>query len=161
MATTIPTSLVVLHEAFARRMKQACDAIWLIPAERMKMRREHEVPLSQQVVQLLKRARDTDRHSVYLFPSLRTNRKPLSENAGNAALRKIGYSKDEMVSHGFRSSASTILNRRRFNRDVIEMQLAHAPEDRIRSIYNRDQMWSDRVKLMQRWADMIDDMKML
>lgn len=137
------------------------NAIWVVPAERMKMRREHEVPLSRQAVELLKRARSADPHSVYLFPSLRTNRKPLSENAANAALRKIGYSKDEMVAHGFRSSASTILNRRKFNRDAIEMQLAHAPEDRIRAIYNRDQMWRDRVKLMQRWADMLDDLKML
>lgn len=136
-------------------------AVWVIPAERMKMRRQHEVPMSRQAVELLKRAREIDRHSTYLFPSLRTNRKPLSENAANSALRKIGYSKDEMVAHGFRSSASTMLNRRRFDRDVIEMQLAHAPEDRIRAIYNRDQMWDDRVKLMQRWADLLDDMQML
>ncbi len=137
------------------------SAVWVIPANRMKMRRQHEVPLSRQAVELLRFARAADPHSPLIFPSLRSNRKPLSDNAANSALRKMGYSRGQMVSHGFRSSASTFLNRKRFDRDVIEMQLAHAPEDRIRAIYNRDRMWSDRVKLMQRWADMIDAMKMI
>lgn len=77
------------------------------------------------------------------------------------ALRKLGYTRDQMVSHGFRSSASTILNRRRFDKEVIEMQFAHSPDDRIRAIYNRDKMWDDRVRLMQRWADMLDVMRLL
>jgi integrase len=136
-------------------------AIWNIPADRMKMRRPHDVPLSRQALGILALVRRADPDSPLVFPSLRSNRKPLSDNAANSALRKMGFSREQMVSHGFRSSASTILNRRRFDREVIEMQLAHAPNDRIRAIYNRDQMWSDRVRLMQRWADLIDDMQML
>ena len=137
------------------------EAVWRIPAGRMKKRRPHEVPLSRQAIDLLRGCRAADPYSPLIFPSLRSNRKPLSDNAANSALRKIGYSRDQMVSHGFRSSASTILNRRKFDREVIEMQLAHCPEDRIRSIYNRDKMWSDRVRLMQRWADMLEDFQML
>lgn len=136
-------------------------AIWHIPAGRMKMRRPHEVPLSRQAIALIRQARSAAPESPLLFPSLRSTTKPLSDNAANAALRGLGYSADQMVAHGFRSSASTILNRRGFNRDVIEMQLAHAPEDRIRAIYNRDKMWSDRVNLMQRWADLLDGFKLL
>lgn len=136
-------------------------AVWHIPAERMKMRRPHDVPLSTQALDVLRAARAADPFSELLFPSLRTNRKPLSDNAANSALRKMGYTKDQMVSHGFRSSASTILNSRKFDRDAIEMQLAHAPDDRIRAIYNRDKMWDERVRLMQRWADLLDLLKML
>lgn len=135
--------------------------VWTIPAARMKMREEHQVPLSHQAMSLLREAREADPKSTFIFPSLRTNLKPLSENAANSRLRRLGFPGEKHVSHGFRSSASTMLNRRGFDKEVIEIQLAHAPEDRIRAIYNRDEMWESRVKLMQRWADLLDGMKIL
>lgn len=147
---------------FARWSEFDIDAkVWTIPKERMKMRIEHKVPLSKQAVAVLDEAREMDHRTKLVFPSLRSNLKELSENAANSSLRRLGFPGDKMVSHGFRSSASTMLNRRKFDKEVIEVQLSHAPEDRIRAIYNRDEMWAERVKLMQRWADMTEDMRIL
>lgn len=136
------------------------NKIWSVPASRMKMRRPHKVPLSHQAISLLWEAREFDPRSKWLFPSIRTNKRPLSDNAINQALRRMGYSGAEMVSHGFRSSASTILNARKFDADVIELQLAHLNSDRIRRIYNRGDMWEDRVQLMQKWANIIDELQL-
>lgn len=133
-------------------------AIWTVPEGRMKMRRPHEVPLSKQAVEVLKGIWDLSYGDGYVFPSPRPGR-PLSENAFNAALRRMGYTKDEVVSHGFRSSASTILNGRGYNPDVIEAALAHQDVNVIRRTYNRSRYWDDRVKLLQDWADIIDELK--
>ena len=100
-------------------------AIWRIPEERTKMRRQHDVPLSRQAIAVLRDIWPMSDYGELIFPSIRSNRKPLSENAFNAALRRLGYGPDEVTAHGFRSSASTILNERGFNPDVIEAILGH------------------------------------
>lgn len=134
-------------------------AVWRIPGERMKMRRPHDVPLSRQAVTILRDMWSLSDHGDLVLPSIRSNRKSLSENAMNSALRRMGYSKDEMTAHGFRSTASTILNERGFSPDVIEAALAHQDENEIRRAYNRATYWPERVKLMQAWADLLDAFK--
>lgn len=134
-------------------------AIWKIPAERMKMRRPHEVPLSKQAIGILKEIWPLSDHGNLVLPSIRSIRKPLSDNAMNAALRRMGYANNEMTAHGFRASASAILNERGFNRDVIEAALAHQDENEIRRVYNRATYWPERLSLMQAWADLLDEFR--
>jgi integrase len=136
-------------------------AIWKIPAERTKVRRPHEVPLSRQAIDVLKSIWSLSEYGELVFHSIRSIAKPLSENAMNAALRRMGYMQDEVSSHGFRSTASTILNERGFNPDVIEAALAHQHENTIRRTYNRARYWPERVEMMQRWADMLDEFRRL
>lgn len=134
-------------------------ATWSIPAERMKMRRPHEVPLSRQALDVLRSVWELTEKDGYVFPAIRSLSKPISEVAMNSALRRLGYGKDDMCAHGFRSSASTILNERGFNGDVIEAALAHQDEDKVRRAYNRAQYWSERIKLLQDWADLVEGFK--
>jgi integrase len=134
-------------------------ALWRIPAERMKMRRPHDVPLSRQALAILREIWSLSDYGDLVLPSIRSIKKPLSENAMNSALRRMGYAKDEMTSHGFRATASTILNERGFNPDVIEAALAHQDKNVIRRAYNRATYWSERVKLLQSWADLLDEFK--
>jgi integrase len=134
-------------------------AVWRIPAERTKMRRPHDVPLSRQAIAILKDIWPFSDFGDLVLPSIRSSRKPLSENAMNSALRRMGYAKDEMVSHGFRAAASTILNERGFNPDVIEAALGHQDKNTIRRAYNRATYWPERVKLLQSWADLVDEFK--
>jgi integrase len=136
-------------------------ATWSIPAERMKMRRPHDVPLATQALDVLQDVWELSQADGYVFPAIRSLSKPLSEVAMNSALRRLGYAKDEMTAHGFRSSASTILNERGFNPDVIEAALAHQDQNSIRRACNRATYWPERVKLMQSWADMLDEFKRL
>jgi integrase len=136
-------------------------AMWRIPAARMKMRRPHDVPLSLQALQVLREAWPLSEHSELVFPSIVSTKKLLSENAMNAALRRMGYAKEEMTAHGFRSAASTILNDRGFRPDVIEAALAHQDTNAIRSIYNRGSYFDERVTLMQKWADLLDEFRAL
>ena len=132
---------------------------WSISAERMKMRREHVVPLSKQALELVNRNWiDVDGVEL-VFPSLNSNRKWLSENAFNSAMRRMGYSKDEVTAHGFRSTASTVLNSRGVDGEVIEAALAHQDANAIRRAYNRATYWEQRVELMQAWADMVDQFR--
>jgi integrase len=141
----------------ARRSEFNADkSVWRIPPERTKMRRAHEVPLSQQASAVLEEVWPLSDFGELVFPSIRSNRRPLSENAMNSALRRMGYGKDEMTAHGFRAAASTILNERGFNRDVIEAALGHQDENEIRRAYNRAAYWPERVNLMQEWADLLD-----
>lgn len=134
-------------------------AIWSIPAERMKMRRPHDVPLSKQAIKVLKDVWPLSENGELVLPSIRSWKKPLSDAAMNSALRRMGYSQDEMTAHGFRASASTILNERGFDPDVIEAVLAHQDKDAVRRAYNRATYWPQRVKLMQAWADLLDEFK--
>lgn len=131
-------------------------AVWRISAERTKMRRPHDVPLSRQAIAVLQEIWPASEFGELIFPSLRSYKKALSENAMNSALRRMGYMQDEMTSHGFRSTASTILNENGFNPDVIEAALGHQQANSIRRAYNRAAYWKDRVELMQKWADMLD-----
>jgi integrase len=136
-------------------------ALWRIPAERTKMRRQHDVPLSRQAITLLRDVWPLSDNAELVFPSIRSNRKPLSENALNSTLRRIGYGKDEVTAHGFRATASTILNERGHNADVIEAVLAHQHPNTVRRTYNRASYWPERVKLMQEWADLLDSFRNL
>jgi integrase len=140
-------------------------AEWSIPQSRMKEKQPHLVPLSKQAVAILK---DLQRHtgtSDYLFPSLRSVKRPMSDNTMNAALRRMGYTKSEMTTHGFRSSASTMLNemgankpKLGINRELIETQLAHKRPG-VEGIYNRSHLKKPRAKMMQRWANYLDDLR--
>jgi len=126
---------------------------WRIPAERMKMRAAHIVPLSTQAVAILRELVPLTGRGRYVFPGARTNGRPMSENTVNAALRRLGYTKDQMTGHGFRSMASTLLNEQGWNRDAIERQLAHAERDEIRAAYNYAEHLPERRRMMQAWAD--------
>jgi integrase len=137
------------------------SAVWRIPAERMKMRRPHEVSLSTQALAVLRDIWPLSEGHDLVLPSIRSLRRPLSENALNSALRRMGYSQDEMCAHGFRAAASTILNERGFNPDVIEAALGHQQSDAVRRAYNRAKYWPERVKLLQAWADLLDQFKNL
>jgi integrase len=134
-------------------------ATWRIPAERMKMRAPHDVPLSRQARMILRDIWSLSEGHELVLPSIRSPLKPLSENAMNSALRRMGYTKDEMCPHGFRSSASTILNERGYDDDVIEAALAHQEEDEVRAAYNRARYLPQRIKLMQDWADLLDQFR--
>jgi integrase len=136
-------------------------ALWSIPAEKMKKRRDHLIPLSAQALILLEEIRPlTDRsNGSFVFPSIRTRSRPMSENTINAALRRLGYSKEQMTAHGFRSMFSTILNEQGWSPDWIEMQLAHSPKDAVRSAYNRAAYMDERTKMMQHWADYLDGLR--
>jgi integrase len=136
-------------------------AVWRIPAERMKMRRPHDVPLSKQALSILQEIWSLSDNGDIVLPSVRSVKKVLSEGAMISALRRMGYTKEEMSPHGFRSAASTILNGREINPDVIEAALAHQDENEIRRAYNRATYWPERVKLMQEWADMLDEFRRL
>ncbi len=134
-------------------------AKWSIPGERMKMRVPHDVPLSTQALTVLRSVWELSSGDGLVFPSIRSAVKPLSENAMNSALRRMGFAKDEMTAHGFRSSASTILNERGYDADVIETALSHQEQDDVRAAYNRARYWPQRVKLLQDWADLLDQFR--
>lgn len=134
-------------------------AVWHIPAERMKMRQPHDVPLSKQALTVLKDIWSLSDGAELVFPSIRSEVRPLSNNAFNAALRRMGYTKDEMTAHGFRVSASSILNSRGYDPDVIEAILAHQDPNSIRRTYNRASYWKQRVGLMQEWANLLEEFK--
>jgi integrase len=134
--------------------------VWMIPAAKMKMRRPHMVPLSRQVIELLRKIETDARYSPLLFPSLRSLQRPMSENTINAALRRLGYSKEEMTGHGFRATAATLLNEKGiWHPDAIERQLAHAEANSVRRAYARGEYWDERVRMMQYWSDHLDSLK--
>ena len=135
------------------------NAIWSIPASRMKMRREHVVPLAKQVLTLLKELHVYTGNGELLFPSTRALTTPISDAAPLAALRRMGYGKDTMTLHGFRAMASTRLNELGFRADVIEAQLAHKEPDTVRLAYNRAEYMEERRSLMQSWADYLDGLR--
>ena len=134
-------------------------AEWRIPAERMKMREEHVVPLSTQAMQIVRELHPLTGDTRYVFPSPRTYAKPMSENAITAALRRMGYTGREMTWHGFRSLASTCLNEQGWHPDLIELQLAHAERNKVRAAYNRAQRLAERRQMMQWWADYLDELR--
>lgn len=134
------------------------DGVWTIPAGQTKMRREHRVPLSRQAIAIIRSMEDVAAYSEYVFPSFNA-KKPLSENAINGALRRLGYG-GVMTAHGFRTTASSLLNESgEFHPDAIERALAHQDSNAIRAVYNRTQYWDERVRMMQWWSDEIDSLK--
>jgi integrase len=135
-------------------------AIWTIPPHKTKMRRVHSVPLSRQALDVIAGIETDGALSSYLFPSLRSVRRPMSENTINAALRRLGYAQDEMTGHGFRAMASTLLNEMgKWNPDAIERQLAHADNNAVRRAYTRGEYWNERVAMMQDWSDYLDQLR--
>jgi len=135
-------------------------AEWNIPAEKMKMRHAHLVPLSKQALAILKELKPLTGHSKYVFPCQRTPLRCLSDSAINAGLRRLGFEKTEITAHGFRATARTILDEvLGFRPDIIEHQLAHAVRDPLGRAYNRTSHLADRKKMMQVWADYLDGLK--
>lgn len=142
-------------------------AEWRIPAVRMKMREQHIVPLSHQAVLILREIEPLTNRGIeskpsaprYVFPSARSRERPMSNNAVLAALRRMGYAKDEMTGHGFRSTASTLLHEQGWNHQVIERQLAHAEHNSVSAAYNFAEHLPERRKMMQHWADYLDALK--
>jgi len=132
---------------------------WRIPAAKMKMRAQHIVPLSEQALAILEEIKPFTGAGRYVFPGERTASRPMSENTVNAALRRLGYSRDELTGHGFRSMASTLLNEQGWNRDAIERQLAHAERNNVRAAYNFAEFLPERRKMMQAWADYLNTLR--
>ncbi len=131
-------------------------ALRRIPWTRMKMGEQHLVPLSRQALALLEDLKSITGNGRYLFRSLRSPDRPISDNTVNAALRRLGYSSDETTGHGFRTMASTLLNELGWNPDAIERQLAHDERDESRASYNHAQYLDERRRMMQAWADFLD-----
>ncbi|QNA87042.1 tyrosine-type recombinase/integrase [Sphingomonas sp. So64.6b] len=135
-------------------------ATWSIPAERMKMRRAHRVPLSRQVLAMIEELRKITGHRQHLFPCMGSPRRPMSENGVNQALRRLGYETGEMTAHGFRAMAATLLNEMgQWNPDAIERQLAHQEASSVRRAYARGEYWDERVAMMQHWSDYLDGLR--
>jgi integrase len=134
-------------------------AEWRIPATRMKMRVQHIVPLSIQAIAVLRDLQPLTGRFAFAFPGVRSRFRPMSENTITAALRRMGYSGQDMTGHGFRSMASTLLNEQGWNRDAIERQLAHGERDAVRAAYNYAQHLPERRKMMQAWGDYLDQLK--
>jgi len=135
------------------------SAEWRLPAEKMKMRVAHIVPLSKQVQAILHEVQALTGGGEYVFPSLRSSATPMSENTINATLRRIGFSKEEICAHGFRAMASTLLHEQGWDTDVIERQLAHKEGNAIKAAYNHARHLPERKKMMQSWADYLDELR--
>ena len=135
------------------------EPTWRIPAERMKMREQHLVPLGRQAIAILRELQPLTGPDGYVFPSVRNSSRPMSENTLNVALRRLGYAKDTMTAHGFRSMASTILNEQQWHKDAIERQLAHGERDKVRGSYNFAEHLPERKRMMQGWADYLDSLR--
>ena len=132
---------------------------WRLPASKMKMRQRHIVPLSRQVLNILAELQPYTGNGRFLFPSIRTDAKPISIESMLVAIRSMGFTKDEMTVHGFRGMASTLLNEMGYNRDWIERQLAHSERDHVRAAYNYAEHLPERRRMMQEWADYLDGLR--
>jgi integrase len=133
--------------------------VWVIPAEKMKMRHPHVVPLSRQSLALLQAAFALSSNQKFVFSSLYPGDRPMSENTVNAALRRLGFSGNEMTAHGFRALASTLLNESgRWSTDAIERALAHKDSNGVRAAYNRGLYWEERVAMAQWWSDFLAEL---
>jgi len=135
------------------------DNLWRIPAERMKMKRDHLVPLSRQALAVLEKLRAYSGKGQYVFPSYSSETVPFGKTALQRAIRIMGFERDEMCPHGFRSMASTLLNELGYNADWIERQLAHVPHGQVRGIYNRAEYLPERRRMLQEWADYLDTLR--
>ncbi len=164
----IKTALQIMPYVFVRA-NELCRAewqeidfdksLWTIPAERMKMRRKHTVPLSRQVISLLNELYFHTGNGKYVFHSPRGASRPITEEGLLAGLRSLGYEKGTMTIHGFRHTASTLLHELKYNSDYIEKQLAHEENKTVKATYNHAEYLEERIKLMQEWADYLDSLK--
>jgi integrase len=138
------------------------QAVWIIPIAKMKMRQPHTVPLSRQALAILGDMRELSGAGRFVFPSVRSSARPISDNTINAALRRMGYRKDQMTAHGFRTTASSLLNESgKWNPDAIERALAHMVAGSVRRIYNQSPYWPERVRMAQWWSDHLDDLRVV
>ncbi|MGL5447830.1 MAG: tyrosine-type recombinase/integrase [Rhabdaerophilum sp.] len=136
------------------------NAVWTVPAKRMKMRREHRVPLAKQAIAILASIQPLTDYSAFVLPAVSNPKRPMSENTLNAALRRMGFGQDDMTSHGFRATASTLLNESgKFSPDAIERALAHQEVDAVRRAYARGEHWKERVAMMDWWAGHVDALR--
>lgn len=136
-------------------------AIWSLPVLRMKQRKPHSVPLSTQSVALIREMKSITGNGKYVFPSVRSKERPMSENTINGALRRLGFTGSEMTAHGFRTTASTLLNESgKWQPDAIERSLSHAEKNQVRAAYNRGSYWDERVKMAQWWSDHLDSLRL-
>ena len=133
--------------------------VWRIPAEKMKMDHDHIVPLPKQAVAVLKDLKPLTGDGKYVFPSVRTGQRCMSENTVNGALRRLGYTKDEICGHGFRAMASTNLHELGYESDWIEIQLAHLDDNKVRAAYKHAKYMAGRKEMMQSWADYLDGLR--
>lgn len=138
------------------------NGIWTIPPTRTKMRREHRKPLPNQAVAILRELRELTGHGRLAFPSVQSPLRPLSENTLNAALRRLGFTQGEVTAHGFRATASTLLNESgKWLPDAIEAELAHIGADEVRRAYHRAAYWDERKKMAEWWATEIEGMRIV
>lgn len=136
------------------------DGVWTIPAARAKMRREHRKPLPPVAIDVLRDLRNHTGNRRLAFPSLHAAERPISENTLNAALRRLGYSGDEATAHGFRATASTLLNESgRWSPDAIEAELGHVGADEVRRAYHRAVYWDERIKMADWWARSLEQVR--
>lgn len=136
------------------------QALWVIPAGKTKMRKAHHVPLSRQSVAILREVLEVTGPTGYVFHSIRARTRAMSDNTLNAALRRLGYTTDEMTAHGFRAMASTLLNESgKWSPDAIERALAHGDSDKVRAAYHRGAHWKERVDMAQWWSDYLDQLR--
>lgn len=134
--------------------------LWRVPAERMKMKRPHLVPLSKQVLAILRELQALTGDGDLMFPAIGAGQRPISENTINSALRRLGYdTQSEMCAHGFRAMASSLLHEQGKDHAVIELQLAHKNTDKVAAAYNRSERLADRTKLMQFWSDHLEKLR--
>ena len=134
--------------------------VWTIPASRTKMRREHQVPLPRQALAILADLKTITGDGRLVFPGIRSLERPISENTLNASMRRMGFKQDEVSAHGFRATASTLLNESgKFSADAIERALAHQDPDPVRRAYARGAFWAERVEMAEWWADHLDTLK--
>ncbi len=160
----IQTALLVLAHTFVRpgelrlaKWDEIEGEVWVIPFARMKTKRKHIVPLAKQTRQLLHWLRPYTRDSEWIFPQSHDVMRPMSDGTMNAALRRMGFTSSEHVPHGFRTTASTVLNEADWNSDWIEAQLSHVQKNKVRAAYNAAQYLDGRRKMMQWWADWLED----
>ena len=135
------------------------DCEWRIPAEKMKMRQAHIVPLSRQALEVLREIQQLTGRGQYVFPNLRHTDKPVSENTLNGALRRLGYTKEKMTPHGFRSMASTRLHEQGWGSALIKRQLGHCEQNTVKAAYNHAEHLPERREMLQKWADYLDSLK--
>lgn len=134
-------------------------AEWRIAGPKMKMKVTHIVPLSNQALQIFKEIHEHTGHLQYVFTSVTSTKRPMSENTVNMALRRMGYEKSDMTGHGFRSMASTVLHEQGWLHDAIERQLAHSDKNKVSAAYNYAEHLPKRTVMMQEWANYLDALK--
>ena len=135
------------------------NAMWIIPAAKTKLRRDHMVPLSRQSLAILNPLFQYTGGGRFVFPSIRTSGRPMSENTLNVAIRRLGYTKDDLVAHGFRAMATTVLNEMGFDTRYVERQMAHVVKNKVEAVYNRAMYIDSRMEMMQVYADYLDQLR--